>query len=132
MSSGLNTGCALRPGFRRISFWIRFWAASRLIVFSEHFRISDASAFVFQCSQLRVVYHRPSNLYMDSRDSLSSLSILGLEARPGQTFMDSRDSLSSLSILGLEARPGQTFMDSRDSLSSLSIKVSRSLLNPID
>ena len=40
--------------------------------------------------------------------------------------------MSSLSILGLEARPGQTFMDSRDSLSSLSIKVSRSLLNPID
>ncbi len=29
-----------RPGFRRISFWIRFWAASRLIVFSEHFRIA--------------------------------------------------------------------------------------------
>ena len=35
--------------------------------------------------------------------------------------------MSSLSILGLEARPGQTFMDSRDSLSSLSIKVSPEL-----
>ena len=83
MSSGLNTGCALRPGFRRISCWIRFWAASRLIVFSEHFRISDASAFVFQ---LRVVYDRPSNLYMDSMDT--GVLIVHIRARgaPGSNL----------------------------------------------
>ena len=70
MSSGLNPGCALRPGFRRISFWIRFWAASRLIRLLRAFQDLRRLRLRLPVFQLRVVYHRPSNLYMDSRDTV--------------------------------------------------------------
>ena len=69
MSSGLNTGCALRPGIpphQLLDSLLGGQPTDRLLRAFQDLRRLRLRLPVFQ---LRVVYHRPSNLYMDSRDT---------------------------------------------------------------